>query len=351
MYRTTDGSVLPETAKLMKVLIHYLALFGPLLVMPSSAWAQGCSDAGVCTAGPIGELHLQADSTGRGDSTRHYARLGFSYAVGEQRTTILMAITEVGFGLTDRLSVNLRVPYQSTDGNLGSHAALGDPVATLGFAAWQRDADLRDGRKMRWRGARRLDLMLGVKLPGNAADATTSGKPLPMPYQSSLGTTDLLLGANYRFDRWNAAIAFQLPIQQGNENQFTHASWGFDPVAQGYFESAELERAADAVLRVQYRIPWRRFAVQPGLLAIQHLDMDTRVETMSATTDMPMIPSRVAVIGSEGLTLNFTLDAGYRISERWSIDLAYGSPLVVREERPDGLTRSMVLNTGLRYAF
>jgi hypothetical protein len=49
--------------------------------------------------------------------------------------------------------------------------------------------------------------------------------------------------------------------------------------------------------------------------------------------------------------LNFTLDAGYRINDHWTVELVYGSPLIVREERPDGLTRSMVLNTGLRYAF
>jgi hypothetical protein len=63
------------------------------------------------------------------------------------------------------------------------------------------------------------------------------------------------------------------------------------------------------------------------------------------------LPEVVEVDGSEGLTLNATVDARYRINERWAIELAYGSPLIVREERPDGLTRSMVLNVGLRYAF
>ena len=66
--------------------------------------------------------------------------------------------------------------------------------------------------------------------------------------------------------------------------------------------------------------------------------------------DMTM-PQRVKIDGSEGLTLNLTLDAGYRLNDRWTAELAYGSPLIVREERPDGLTRSMVLNAGLRYAF
>jgi hypothetical protein len=326
----------------MQKYLSHLLLCVPLLAA-LDARAQGCSDAGVCTAGPIGELHLGADTTAHVDSTRHYARLGFSYAVGEQQTTILIAMAEMGFGITDRLAFSLRLPYQWAEGNLGRNSGVGDPVITTSYAFMRKEG-------------RRLDGMVGVKLNSGNADDTWDGfsidqvpRSLPMPYQTSLGTTDLLLGVNYRHDRWSGALALQLPVHQANDNAFTHAAWGQDPAALGYFESAALERAADAVARVQYRIPWRRFAVQPGLLAIQHLGTDTRLET-APTMDM-MMPPRVAIDGSEGLTLNFTLDAGYRINDRWTVELAYGSPLIVREERPDGLTRSMVLNTGLRYAF
>jgi hypothetical protein len=324
-----------------KALLIPLAALAALASLDSHA--QGCSDAGVCTAGPIGELHVDNDTSAQADQTRHYARLGFSYAVGEQQTTILMAVAELGFGITDRLGVSLRLPYQSTEGNLGSHSGMGDPVIT-GSYAFIKTSD------------RRLDAMVGVKINSGNADDTWDGfsidqvpRSLPMPYQTSLGTTDLLFGVNYRHKRWSGALAFQLPVHQANENTFTHASWGQDPAALGYFESAYLERAADAVARLQYRIPWGRFALQPGLLAIQHLGKDSRLEA-APTMDM-MMPPRVAIDGSEGLTLNLTLDAGYRLNERWTIELAYGSPLIVREERPDGLTRSMVLNAGLRYAF
>lgn len=321
----------------MQKYLSHLLLCVPLLTA-MDAGAQGCSDAGVCTAGPIGELHLGADTTAHADSTRHYARLGFSYAVGEQQTTILIAMAELGFGITDRLSVSLRLPYQSADGDLGSNSGVGDPVLTTSYAFIQDDQ-------------RRLDGMVGVKLPANAADATVNERPLPMPYQTSLGTTDLLFGVNYRFHRFSTAVAFQLPVDQGNANQFTHAAWLLEPAAMAYFESAFLERAPDAVVRFQYAIPVGRLTVQPGLLAIQHLGQDTRLEAEPDPVGAPVLPSRVKVDGSEGLTLNLTLDAGYRINRRWSAELAYGSPLIVREERPDGLTRSMVLNLGLAYRF
>jgi len=321
----------------------HLLLLTVMFFSMMKANAQGCSDAGVCTAGPIGELYAPNDSSSTTPEKRHFARMTFSYAVGEQRTTILMTVAELGLGITDRLGVSLRLPYQSAEGNLGSHSGVGDPVITASYAFIKQEG-------------RRLDGMLGVKLNSNNADAMWDGfsidqvpRGLPMPYQTSLSTTDLLLGMNYRHERWSGALALQLPVHQANENTFTHASWGQDPAALGYFESAYLERAADAVARIQYRIPWKRFAVQPGLLAIQHLGEDSRLIAVP-TMDMTM-PQRVEIDGSEGLTLNLTIDAGYRLSDRWTAELAYGSPLIVREERPDGLTRSMVLNAGLRYAF
>jgi hypothetical protein len=286
---------------------------------------------------------MLSDSTSTAEEARHYARMTFGYGIGERSTTVLQVVPEVGIGITDRWGVQLRVPYVSIEGGLGSNSGAGDPMLTTSYAFIKEDH-------------KGLDAMIGVKMNSGNANDIWKGDPtaqttrtLPMPYQTSLGTTDLLLGVNYRHDRWSGALALQLPVKQANENTFTHAAWGQDPAALGYFESAALERAADAVARVQYRIPWRRFAVQPGLLAIQHLDTDTRLET-APTMDM-MMPQRVEAQGSDGLTLNLTLDAGYHLNDRWTIELAYGSPLLVREERPDGLTRSMVLNTGLRYAF
>ena len=263
----------------------------------------------------------------------------FSYAVGEQQTAILMTVAELGFGITDRLAVSLRLPYQWADGNLGRNSGMGDPVITASYAISAKTY-------------RRLDAMLGVKLnAGNANASTVEGFPLPMPYQTSLGTTDLLMGLNYRNGRWRGALALQTVLVNENTNTFTHAAWMDDPMAQGYFESAYLERAADAVARIQYAVPIGSLVVQPGLLAIYHVARDKRQEVPMDPAGMPRLPEVVEIVGSEGLTLNLTVDARYTLNDRWAIELSYGSPLIVREERPDGLTRSLVLNMGLRYAF
>lgn len=293
---------------------------------------QGCSDAGVCTAGPIGELQLVNDSMR--DEPRHFARLTFSFAAGEQSTSILQVVPEVSIGVTDRLSLQVKVPYISVSGDLGSTSGVGDPTITGSYTLIKERM-------------RRLDALVGVKINSGEANAKTEGRALPMPYQTSLGTTDLLLGINYRWKRISGAIAYQHVLAQNNANGFTPAVWAASAdsvAAAGYFSSFRLERANDAVLRAQYAIPWGRLVLQPGLLGIIHLAEDVEV--------LPTEPLvRRSIAGTAGTTLNLTVDARYRLNDTWSIEAALGSPLVVREVRPDGLTRSMVLNLGLRFAF
>jgi hypothetical protein len=170
-------------------------------------------------------------------------------------------------------------------------------------------------------------------------------RSLPMPYQTSLGTTDILFGANYRIGRWTAALAYQYVWKDQNGNGFDHLFWMEVPEAQGYFESAALERADDAVARIQYAFTWEDLIVQPGLLAIWHVYEDKRWDP-AGSPDRP-----IPIEGSDGLTLNLTADARYELSDTWSLEASFGSPLITREVRPDGLTRSMVLNAGVRLAF
>lgn len=307
------------------------------LIWSDPVHGQGCSDAGVCTAGPIGEVSpLLRDSLTAASDHPHYARLTGSYAIGERRTTIMQSIMEIGLK-GELFGIQLRVPYISVWGDLGNNSGLGDPVVTMSYP-------FRLGEK------NRLEAIAGAKFPANRADASVDNRPLPMPYQTSLGTTDLIAGIQFRRGRFTTALAYQYVMSHRNSNGFTPAAWMDDMAALGYFSSVLLERANDAVVRLQYAIPQGRLILQPGLLAIWHMAEDSRLDHMPSLIGLTLT-ERQTVPGSDGLTLNVTLDARYRIDDRWGLDLIYGSPLIVREERPDGLTRSMVLNLGLRYAF
>jgi hypothetical protein len=303
------------------------------LLFTSEASAQGCSDAGVCTAGPLGDITLVGGSGKVGWDVRNEARMMFSYAIGEQRTTILQLTPELKVNLTERLRVQARIPFMNITGNLGSTSGVGDPVVTASYAIIKPDAE-------------GLDALLGVKLnTGKAALTDDSLRSLPMPYQTSLGTKDLLMGLNYRNRHFTVGVAYQLVVADDNSNGFTHENWQDVPEAQGYFESSGLMRADDAVARIQYAFKISRLVIQPGLLAIYHVGPDLRQITLAST------PERISVDGSQGLTLNITADARYPIGDHWSLEASFGTPVITRDVRPDGLTRSMVLNAGLAYRF
>jgi len=123
-------------------------------------------------------------------------------------------------------------------------------------------------------------------------------------------------------------------------------NWLDNTAGRSYFESAGLERADDAVARLLYALPIGKLTVQPGILAIMHLGEDTREQPVDFFTS-----ERIAIDGSEGLTLNLTADLRYKLSRAWWLEASVGAPVLVREVRPDGLTRALVANMGLRFAF
>lgn len=314
---------------------------------------QGCSDAGVCSAGPLGQLQLWTDSVADVVDYRHMARLGYTYASGEQGTTIMQALAEISIGIGPRLAIDAKMPYVWASGNLGDNQGLGDAIVTASYAFLKE----RDGH---------LTGLLGIRLPTGSTNATAttlydgqnhiqSAVPLslPMPYQTGLGTTDLLLGAQYRYKGWTMALALQHVLDQDNKNMFSHEAWSGSPDAVGYFESYYLERADDLVARVQYAYGCGRLSLQPGLLAIQHLGKDSRMEPAGEPVDQmgTYMLERREVDGSEGLTLNVTADLLYKLAERWAVEALFGTPVITREVRPDGLTRSLVTGLALRYRF
>jgi hypothetical protein len=55
--------------------------------------------------------------------------------------------------------------------------------------------------------------------------------------------------------------------------------------------------------------------------------------------------------GSQGLTLNGNAYIDYEINSKNIIQLNLGMPFIVRDSRPDGLTRSFIANIEYRVKF
>lgn len=324
-----------------------LGLLTVIALARTSALAQGCSDAGVCSAGPIGQLSLWQDSTTDVVHYRHYVRVLYSYAIGEQGVSIMNVQPEMNVGISDRLSLQAKVPYVTANGNLGQKSGIGDLILSTSYAVYKTHEN-------------EFTLTTGLRVPTGKAGPSSinkatfgpSAENLPMPYQTGLGTLDLLLGAQYRLGRWTWALAYQHVLKQDSYSAFMHSTWKDEPDALGYFESFALRRADDVVARLQYAYGCGRLALQPGLLGIYHVGTDSRMVYPGASVwSNDTTPFRYQIEESRGLTLNLTADLRYKLSEQWAVEAMFGAPVVTREVRPDGLTRSFVTGFGLRYRF
>ncbi len=286
--------------------------------------AQGCSDAGVCTMGALKQ-------EGPPDSL-NLLRAGISagYGAGEEGVSVIQVVPEIEVSIVRDLLLQVRIPFVSTSGDLASTSGVGDLAASLTWAAMRKEHMV-------------VYLSLGGKLGTGKTGLDEEGLPLPMPYQPGLGTHDLLVGAAWQYGTWHVGLGYQHVLSHENENGFSHGAWSFDDAALAYFESAGLERANDAILRAEKTFTFDKFRFTPGILAIYRTGEDK-----VAIGDEGILRP---VTGSDGLTLNITASLHYNLSGRAAIILQGGSPAVVRDNRPDGLTRSLAANLKFTYGF
>jgi len=297
-----------------------IVLATALAVLPFSLAGQGCSDAGLCTAGTL--------ASGASDDTvyRYRAGLAFSYGDGERDASVFNLVADARVQFTRSFGLQVKVPYVMARDASDDNSGIGDVTTSVMARVYEQDGF-------------RLDVTAGMRLPTGTTDA---GEPLSyaMPLQTGLGTTDLLLGLTASFGKWKADAGYQRVLHNGNKNDFSYAT--IDP-ADGqttYFESRLLDRADDVLLRVERGFRLDRWTLIPGLLALYRLSED-RVTP-------ELFNESIAVQGSKGLTLNATAAVQYKIG-RTVLTFLGGTPLVVRDVRPDGLTRSLVLQAGVQF--
>lgn len=290
-------------------------------------YGQGCSDAGFCSAGA-----MHGDYAGEA-KWKNFVKLGVSYERGEQSTSIFSPQIEGRFLLDEDNMIQIKIPYLIASGNLGTNHGLSDFIVSYTRTV------LNDDRN--WR----LQVTGGMRLAAGNANDELDGNSLPMPYQPSLGTYDLILGTAVTYKKtWLLAAGLQWPLIQNNNNAYNPLDW---PDESGYYLSRELQRQPDVMLRLEKSFRWEKWSIRGGILPIYHLGDDT-FETQPLADESPR---EVTSEGSQGLTLNLVGGIGYTIKDRWNVDLTIAAPAIVRETRPDGLTRSLVVLPSVQYAF
>lgn len=302
--------------------LHLLILI--LVISPFFTNAQGCSDAGFCT---IGELKGSDPDSGYFINS---FKIGLGYGAGLEGTQSVNPYLEFHRRIGPHFSIQSKIAASYATGDLGSHTGPGDVYFTGSYSLNRNPGN-------------GIAFLAGIKIPLDNPDATNDDNlPLPMDYQSSLGTYDVIAGLRYAFRNkleFNAGV--QLPVSGKNSNNFLPQLYS-DSISSSYSPTRKFERKPDVLLRVGYPISENKSKLifRPSLLAIYHIANDSFTDLSG---------NEIEINGSEGLTVNLTINITRSLGKSQEIELLLGAPLEVRDKRPDGLTRSIV--AGLQYTY
>ncbi|MFZ5970234.1 MAG: hypothetical protein ACOYXA_01460 [Bacteroidota bacterium] len=292
-------------------------------------WTQGCSDAGFCTMGA-----MKPDQPYNKKIAVKLRSMELNFYRGTTSLTpiIYVATADMNFSLNSRNSLQLKLPYQAITGRLANTSGIGD--ISICFTRNLFTSDQFD-----------LNLSLGGKIPTNNSDKEIDGFPLPMYYQTSLGTYDAIAGLSLINRKWLFATGIQVPLNQNN-NQFLWGRWAGSDEDMAYIEKYPkgnlLTRGTDVMLRVERNFRFSRVNFSLGLLPIYRITRDEIIEVDGSITRSP---------GAKGLALSGIFTTGYNFNVRSGVKLLLGRKITQRKVNPDGLTREFVSSVTYFYRF
>lgn len=286
----------------------------------SYSYGQGCSDAGFCTMNSF-----KPNNTDSTEVLNNQFKIGVFYGKADNSISVFGNYLEYNRQLSKKFGLDAKLTTIAQDGN---------GISAFGLSDIFLNANYKVNEKVK--------LTLGAKIPLSDASNTRNNLPLPMDYQASLGTFDLIFGIGYEIKKIQVVAAIQQPLTQ-NKNQFTSTNYPINSELRTFQSTNNFERSGDVLLRVSYPIIINsKFKLTPSILPIYHLSNDKYTDEFNIKQEIK---------GSQGLTLNGNVYLDYEINSKNIIQLNLGMPFIVRESRPDGLTRSFIANLEYRIKF
>jgi hypothetical protein len=280
--------------------------------------AQGCSDAGFCT------INSFKPDTGE-PAFSHQVKVGVAYGKADFSVSVISGYVEYTRQFSKKFSSDVKFTSLAQSGNSISAFGLSDVYVNTNYQA-----------------SPKIKFTLGAKIPLHNASKDEEGLPLPMDYQSSLGTFDMLAGVGFAISKVHVVAAWQQPLTQ-NKNAFLATDYSPASPLSRFPSTRNFKRSGDVLLRVSY--PFKisdRLQFTASALPIYHLANDRYTDNQQVER---------AIEGSQGLTLNLNAFLDYKLNDKSSVQLNAGFPTVVREARPDGLTRSFIATLEYRIRF
>lgn len=279
--------------------------------------SQGCSDAGLCSIKPF-RPQAQLPAT----PFNNQLSVGLNAGAGD--LSVFAFGTSLGYSrqINQSWSLDSKITYHLRTGNDISVNGPGDVFVNINYKP-----------SIKW------TLTAGIKIPLNDGNLDTEEVGfLPMDYQTSLGTLDLIAGLGLQLSSWQIVLAYQQPLTQ-NENQFVAEDHDPSSALRNFPSTAGFQRKADLLARISYPLFLSdKFTMTPGIMPVYHLGEDEYRD--DSGRQQPFI-------GSDGLTINASVFFDILLSEKSKLGMHVGFPLLVRDARPDGLTRGFV--AGIEY--
>jgi hypothetical protein len=266
--------------------------------------------------------------------------LSFYHASTITTVKISSITADLNFSLNDKYSFQVKIPYLITNGRFAETSGVSDISLCLTRNVYSHEKF-------------DVNVSLGAKIPTNDSDQKDAyGRPLPMYYQTSLGTYDGILGVSFISRNWLLATGIQHAFTRNN-NQFdwrVQGEWlefADREYLRKYSEAAELKRGTDVMFRVERNFRFSRLNFSLGLLPIYRINNDEILDRNEDGTD----GTRYKIPNGHGLALSALFTAGYRFNVRSGVKLLLGKKLTNRDVNPDGLSREAVSTLSYYYRF
>ncbi len=291
-----------------------------IILLANYSFGQGCSDAGFCTINSF-----KPNSSDSIKAINNQFKLGVFFGKADNSISVYGNYLEYNRQLNEKFGIDLKLTTLAQNGNNVSVFGLSDVFFNTNYKASEK-----------------LKITLGTKIPLSNANKSLDNLPLPMDYQASLGTFDLIFGIGYEIQMIQLIAAIQQPLTQ-NDNQFIANDYPTNSKLRAFQTTNKFKRSGDVLLRVSYPIPLHsNFILTPSILPIYHLTNDKFTDEFNNERE---------INGSQGLTLNGNIYLDYEINSKNILQFNVGMPFLVRDVRPDGLTRSIIANLEYRIKF